>query len=163
MTDAVKGVAAQPYEDGQYRRSRLDRTKARGLRTSKKNRSVFKNEKTKEYKENIPELTNRQAKKFGKKTMQNERTAARVDDRMVYINENKYEAGKKALKDFDHVLIGNDKVDKNVRKMIAENPEDFYINGEFSSDQFKRRVGGYTGFDNNYSCNTFIYSCMDCS
>jgi len=148
MTDAVKGVTAQPYEDGQYRRSRLDRTKARGLRTSKKNRSVFKNEKTKEYKENIPELTNRQAKKFGKKTMQNERTAARVDDRMVYINENKYEAGKKALKDFDHVLIGNDKVDKNVRKMIAENPEDFYINGEFSSDQFKRRVGGYTGFDN---------------
>ena len=148
MTDAVKGVTAQPYEDGQYRRSRLDRTKARGLRTSDKNRSVFKKEKTQEYKENIPELTNRQAKKFGKKTMQNERTAARVDDRMVYIDENKYEAGKKALKDFDHVLIGNDKVDKNVRKMIAENPEDFYINGEFSSDQFKRRVGGYTGFDN---------------
>ena len=31
MTDAVKGVAAQPakYEDGQYRRSRLDRLKAR--------------------------------------------------------------------------------------------------------------------------------------
>jgi len=148
MTDAVKGVAAQPYEDGQYRRSRLDRNKARALKTSKNEQSVFKNQKAKEYKENIPELTNRQAKSFGKKTMQNERAAAVVDDRMVYIDENKYEAGKKALKDFDHVLIGNDKVDQQVRKMIAENPEDFYINGEFSSDLFKRQVGKFTGFDN---------------
>lgn len=148
MTDAVKGVAAQPYEDGQYRRSRLDREKARGLRTSKKNRSVFKNEKAKEYKENIPELSNHQAKKFGKKTMQNEKTAARVDDRMVYIDKNKYEAGKKANTDFDHVLIGNDKIDKQIRRMIAENPEDFCFDGEFSSDLFKRQVGKFTGFDN---------------
>ena len=50
MTDAVKGVTAQPvkYEDGQYRRSRLDKLKARALKTSKEARNVFQEEKAKE-------------------------------------------------------------------------------------------------------------------
>ena len=148
MTDAVKGVAAQPYEDGQYRRSRLDREKARALKTDGKARSVFKEEKAKEYKQDIPELTQRQANSFGKKTMQNERTAAVVDDRMVYIDRAKMDAASKTNNQ-ENVFIGEkNKNDKQIRKMIAENPEDFYINGEFSSDQYKRRIGGYTGFDN---------------
>lgn len=146
MTDAVKGVSVQSvgYEDGQYRRSRLDRLKARALKTSREARSVFKDEKTQEYKQNIPELTNREAKSFGKKAMQNETAAARVDDRMVYIDQNKMNAVQSAMPDRDHVYISNEKV----RKIIAENPEDFYIDGEFSSDQYKRRFGGFTGFDN---------------
>ena len=146
MTDAVKGVSVQSvgYEDGQYRRSRLDRLKARALKTRREARSVFKDEKTQEYKQNIPELTNREAKSFGKKAMQNETAAARVDDRMVYIDQNKMNAVQSAMPDRDHVYISNEKV----RKIIAENPEDFYIDGEFSSDQYKRRFGGFTGFDN---------------
>lgn len=146
MTDVVQGVSVQSanYEDGQYRRSRLDRLKARALKTSREARSVFKQEKTAEYKRDIPELTNREAKSFGKKTMQNETAAARVDDRMVYIDQNKMNALKSALPDRDHVYIDNDEV----RRIISENPEDFYINGEFSSDQYKRRFGGFTGFDN---------------
>lgn len=158
MTDAVKGVTAQPYEDGKYRRSRLDREKARALKTDAKARSLFKEEKAKEYKQEIPELTQRQANAFGKKTMQNERTAAVVDDTIVYIDKAKYNAAKANDKEHNHVYIPeNDnfwgKLDfknnnKEVRKMIAENPEDFYVNGEFSSDQFKRRIGGFTGFDN---------------
>ena len=118
--------------------------KARALKTSREARSVFKDEKTQEYKQNIPELTNREAKSFGKKAMQNETAAARVDDRMVYIDQNKMNAVQSAMPDRDHVYISNEKV----RKIIAENPEDFYIDGEFSSDQYKRRFGGFTGFDN---------------
>jgi len=160
MTDAVKGVAAQPvkYEDGQYRRSRLDRTKARALKTDKNARSVFKEEKAKEYKQEIPELTQKQANAFGKKTMQNERTAAVVDDTIVYVDKAKYDAAKGKDSEHRHVFIPESdnfwgKLDfknnnKEVRKMIAENPEDFYVNGEFSSDQYKRRIGSYTGFDN---------------
>lgn len=146
MTDVVQGVSVQSvkYEDGQYRRSRLDKLKARALKTSREARSVFKEEKAAEYKRDIPELTNKQAKSFGKKTMQNETVAARVDDRMVYIDENKMDALKSAMPDREHVYIDNEKV----RQIIAENPEDFYVNGEFSSDQYKRRFGGFTGFDN---------------
>lgn len=146
MTDAVKGVTVQTakYEDGQYRRSRLDRAKARALESSRQARSVFQKEKAEEYKRNIPELTNREAKSFGKKTMQNERAAARVDNRMVYIDQNKMNAVSAAMPDREHVYIK----DETVRRVIAENPEDFYVNGEFSSDQYKRRFGGYTGFDN---------------
>lgn len=148
MTDAVKGVAAQPYEDGQYRRSRLDRDKARALKTDKHARSVFKEQKAKEYKQEIPELTQKQANSFGKKTMQNERTAAVVDDRMVFIDKAKMEAAPKTNNQ-ENVFIGEKKKsDKQIRKMITENPEDFYINGEFSSDQYKKRIGSYTGFDN---------------
>ena len=146
MTEAAKGVSEQSigYVDGQYRRSRLERMKARALKTSREARSVFKEEKTAEYKQNIPELTNREAKSFGKKAMQNETAAARVDDRMVYIDQNKMSAVQSVMPDRDHVYIDNEKV----RKIIAENPEDFYIGGEFSSDQYKRRFGGFTGFDN---------------
>ena len=151
MTDAVKGVTAQPvkYEDGQYRRSRLDRLKARKLKTSKEARNVFAKEKAAEYKREIPELTQKQATSFGKKTMQNERTAAVVDDRMVYIDKAKMEAAEAAMPDREHVYLDPDKkFDAKVRKIIAENPEDFYVDGEFSSDQYKRRLGGFTGFDN---------------
>ena len=151
MTDAVKGVTAQPvkYEDGQYRRSRLDRLKARKLKTSKEARNVFAKEKAAEYKRDIPELTQKQATSFGKKTMQNERTAAVVDDRMVYIDKAKMEAAEAAMPDREHVYLDPDKkFDAKVRKIIAENPEDFYVDGEFSSDQYKRRLGGFTGFDN---------------
>lgn len=151
MTDAVKGVTAQPvkYEDGQYRRSRLDRLKARELKTSKEARNVFAKEKAAEYKRDIPELTQKQATSFGKKTMQNERTAAVVDDRMVYIDKAKMEAAEAAMPDREHVYLDPDKkFDAKVRKIIAENPEDFYVDGEFSSDQYKRRLGGFTGFDN---------------
>ena len=151
MTDAVKGVTAQPvkYEDGQYRRSRLDRLKARKLKTSKEARNVFAKEKAAEYKRDIPELTQKQATSFGKKTMQNERTAAVVDDRMVYIDKAKMEAAEAAMPDREHVYLNPDKkFDAKVRKIIAENPEDFYVDGEFSSDQYKRRFGGFTGFDN---------------
>ena len=151
MTDAVKGVTAQPvkYEDGQYRRSRLDRLKARKLKTSKEARNVFAKEKAAEYKREIPELTQKQATSFGKKTMQNERTAAVVDDRMVYIDKAKMEAAEAAMPDREHVYLNPDKkFDAKVRKIIAENPEDFYVDGEFSSDQYKRRLGGFTGFDN---------------
>ena len=151
MTDAVKGVTAQPvkYEDGQYRRSRLDRLKARELKTSKEARNVFAKEKAAEYKRDIPELTQKQATSFGKKTMQNERTAAVVDDRMVYIDKAKMEAAEAAMPDREHVYLNPDKkFDAKVRKIIAENPEDFYVDGEFSSDQYKRRLGGFTGFDN---------------
>lgn len=151
MTDAVKGVTAQPakYEDGQYRRSRLDRLKARGLKTSKDARNVFAKEKAAEYKREIPELTQKQANSFGKKTMQNERAAAVVDDRMVYIDKDKMQAAQAAMPDREHVYLDPDKkFDAKVRKIIAENPEDFYVDGEFSSDQYKRRLGGFTGFDN---------------
>ena len=151
MTDAVKGVTAQAvkYEDGQYRRSRLDRLKARKLKTSKEARNVFAKEKAAEYKREIPELTQKQATSFGKKTMQNERTAAVVDDRMVYIDKAKMEAAEAAMPDREHVYLDPDKkFDAKVRKIIAENPEDFYVDGEFSSDQYKRRLGGFTGFDN---------------
>lgn len=146
MTDAVKGVSAQSvkYEDGQYRRSRLNRLKAKSLKTSKEARSLFKEEKAKEYKRDIAGLTEKQANSFGKKTMQNERAAAVVDDRMVYIDQNKMKATQQALTDREHVFIEDD----NVKKVIADNPEDFYVDGEFSSDQYKRRFGGYTGFDN---------------
>ena len=128
MTDAVKGVTAQPvkYEDGQYRRSRLDRLKARKLKTSKEARNVFAKEKAAEYKREIPELTQKQATSFGKKTMQNERTAAVVDDRMVYIDKAKMEAAEAAMPDREHVYLNPDKkFDAKVRKIIAENPEDF--------------------------------------
>ena len=151
MTDAVKGVTAQPakYEDGQYRRSRLDRLKARELKTSKDARNVFAKEKAAEYKREIPELTQKQANSFGKKTMQNERAAAVVDDRMVYIDKDKMQAAQAAMPDREHVYLDPDKkFDAKVRKIIAENPEDFYVDGEFSSDQYKRRLGGFTGFDN---------------
>lgn len=151
MTDAVKGVTAQPakYEDGQYRRSRLDRLKARELKTSKDARNVFAKEKAAEYKRDIPELTQKQANSFGKKTMQNEKTAAVVDDRMVYIDKDKMQAAQAAMPDREHVYLDPDKkFDAKVRKIIAENPEDFYVDGEFSSDQYKRRLGGFTGFDN---------------
>ncbi len=151
MTDAVKGVTAQPvkYEDGQYRRSRLDRLKARELKTSKEARNVFAKEKAAEYKREIPELTQKQATSFGKKTMQNERAAAVVDDRMVYIDKDKMQAAQAAMPDREHVYLDPDKkFDAKVRKIIAENPEDFYVDGEFSSDQYKRRLGGFTGFDN---------------
>ena len=151
MTDAVKGVTAQPvkYEDGQYRRSRLDRLKARKLKTSKEARNVFAKEKAAEYKREIPELTQKQATSFGKKTMQNERAAAVVDDRMVYIDKDKMQAAQAAMPDREHVYLDPDKkFDAKVRKIIAENPEDFYVDGEFSSDQYKRRLGGFTGFDN---------------
>lgn len=151
MTDAVKGVTAQPvkYEDGQYRRSRLSEMKAKLLRTSKKEQSVFKEEKAAEYKRDIPELTQRQANSFGKKTMQNERAAAVVDNRMVYIDKARMEAYEKALPDKNHVYLDPDKkFDAKVRQIIADNPEDFYVDGEFSSDQYKRRLGQYAGFDN---------------
>lgn len=151
MTDAVKGVTAQPakYEDGQYRRSRLDRLKARELKTSKDARNVFAKEKAAEYKREIPELTQKQANSFGKKTMQNERAAAVVDDRMVYIDKDKMQAAQAVMPDREHVYLDPDKkFDAKVRKIIAENPEDFYVDGEFSSDQYKRRLGGFTGFDN---------------
>ncbi len=151
MTDAVKGVTAQPvkYEDGQYKRSRLSDIRQKALRTSEKERSVFKEEKAKQYKSEIPELTQRQANSFGKKTMQNERAAAVVDNRMVYIDKDKMEASKKAMPDKEHVYLNpKKKFDAKVRDIIAENPEDFYVDGEFSSDQYKRRLGGYTGFDN---------------
>ena len=151
MTDAVKGVTAQPakYEDGQYRRSRLDRLKARELKTSKDARNVFAKEKAAEYKREIPELTQKQANSFGKKTMQNEKAAAVVDDRMVYIDKDKMQAAQAAMPDREHVYLDPDKkFDAKVRKIIAENPEDFYVDGEFSSDQYKRRLGGFTGFDN---------------
>ncbi len=151
MTDAVKGVTAQPakYEDGQYRRSRLDRLKARELKTSKDARNVFAKEKAAEYKREIPELTQKQANSFGKKTMQNEKTAAVVDDRMVYIDKDKMQAAQAVMPDREHVYLDPDKkFDAKVRKIIAENPEDFYVDGEFSSDQYKRRLGGFTGFDN---------------
>ena len=159
MTDAVKEVSAQTvkYEDGQYRRSRLDRLKARALKTSRDARSVFKQEKAEEYKRDIPELTNRQARSFGKKTMQNERAAARVDDRMVYIDENKMNALKSAMPDYEHVYIDNEKV----RQIIAENPEDFYVDGEFSSDQYKRRFGGFTGFDNKANLDEIATASAD--
>lgn len=151
MTDAVKGVTAQPvkYEDGQYRRSRLDRLKARELKTSKEARNLFAKEKAAEYKRDIPELTQKQANSFGKKTMQNEKTAAVVDDRMVYIDKDKMQAAQAVMPDREHVYLDPDKkFDAKVRKIIAENPEDFYVDGEFSSDQYKRRLGGFTGFDN---------------
>lgn len=151
MTDAVKGVTAQPvkYEDGQYRRSRLDKLKARALKTSKEARNVFQEEKAKEYKANIPELTDKEANACAKNTMKNEKAAAVVDDRMVYIDKAEMEAAEKAMPDRDHVYLNPDKkFDAKVRRIIADNPEDFYVNGKFSSDQYKRRLGKYTGFDN---------------
>lgn len=151
MTDAVKGVTAQPvkYEDGQYRRSRLDKLKARALKTSKEARNVFQEEKAKEYKANIPELTDKEANACAKNTMNNEKAAAVVDDRMVYIDKAEMEAAEKAMPDRDHVYLNPDKkFDAKVRRIIADNPEDFYVNGKFSSDQYKRRLGKYTGFDN---------------
>ena len=151
MTDAVKGVAAQPvkYEDGQYRRSRLDRLKARALKESKEARNVFQEEKAKEYKANIPELTDKQADACAKNTMKNEKAAAVVDDRMVYIDKAEMEAAEKAMPDREHVYLNPDKkFDAKVRRIIADNPEDFYVNGKFSSDQYKRRLGKYTGYDN---------------
>ena len=151
MTDAVKGVTAQPvkYEDGQYRRSRLDRLKARALKTSKEARNVFQEEKAKEYKANIPGLTDKQANACAKNTTKNERAAAVVDDRMVYIDKAEMEAAEKAMPDREHVYLDPDKkFDAKVRRIIADNPEDFYVNGKFSSDQYKRRLGQYTGFDN---------------
>ncbi len=151
MTDAVKGVAAQPvkYEDGQYRRSRLDRLKARALKESKEARNVFQEEKAKEYKANIPELTDKQADACAKNTMKNEKAAAVVDDRMVYIDKAEMEAAEKAMPDREHVYLNPDKkFDAKVCRIIADNPEDFYVNGKFSSDQYKRRLGKYTGYDN---------------
>ena len=151
MTDAVKGVTAQPvkYEDGQYRRSRLDRLKARALKTSKEARNVFQEEKAKEYKANIPGLTDKQANACAKNTTKNERAAAVVDDRMVYIDKAEMEAAEKAMPDREHVYLNPDKkFDAKVRRIIADNPEDFYVNGKFSSDQYKRRLGKYTGYDN---------------
>ena len=81
--------------------------------------------------------------------MKNEKAAAVVDDRMVYIDKAEMEAAEKAMPDRDHVYLNPDKkFDAKVRRIIADNPEDFYVNGKFSSDQYKRRLGKYTGFDN---------------
>lgn len=161
MTDAVKGVSAQSvrYEDGQYRRSRLDRVKARALKNNKNSQNVFAKDKAAEYKRDIPELTQKQANSFGKKTMQNERAAANVDDTMVFIDQNKMNAAKNASKDSNIRYVYAE--DENVRKIVAENPEDFYVNGEFSSDQYKKRFGGYTGFDNKGNLDEIATAASD--
>lgn len=164
MTDAVKGVAAQPakYEDGQYRRSRLDRLKARALKTDKDARTVFQKEKAAEYRRDIPELTRKEANACAKNTMKNEKAAAVVDDRMVYIDRAQMEAAQKAMPDRDHVYLDPDKkFDAKVRGIIADNPEDFYINGEFSSDMYKRRLGKYTGFDNKANLDEISTAASD--
>ena len=127
MTDAVKGVSAQSvrYEDGQYRRSRLDRVKARALKNNKNSQNVFAKDKAAEYKRDIPELTQKQANSFGKKTMQNERAAANVDDTMVFIDQNKMNAAKNASKDSNIRYVYAE--DENVRKIVAENPGHFVL------------------------------------
>lgn len=163
MTDAIKGInvltgassattqqAEQPKV--RYRRSasRLDMAIAKALLTSKSARGEFQNSKQAEYLRDIDGFTEKEAKDTAKIATKNEVRAARVDHRELYIDENKYNAAKAAdTYGYDHVLIKDD----TIKGVIADNPEDFYVNGEFSSDATKRRIGKYTGFDNKGDLN----------
>ena len=149
MTDAVKNLTATGYEDGLYRRSRLDRKKAQSLRTDKQAAITFKSDKTNEYKKEVAGLTDKEAAKLGKNALKNEKAAAVVDNRMVHIDARSMEEAKKKHPEFEHVLIGTEKrYEREIQRMIKDNPEDFIVNGKFSSDAYKRQIGRITGFDN---------------
>ena len=100
MTEAVKNLTATGYEDGLYRRSRLDRKKAQSLRTDKQAAITFKSDKTNEYKKEVAGLTDKEAAKLGKNALKNEKAAAVVDNRMVHIDARSMEEAKKKHPEF---------------------------------------------------------------
>lgn len=153
MTDAVRAVGTTPTgvsqtveikEDEQYRRSKIDEALSKALLKNKAAQKTFKESKTIEYKQEIDGFSDKEAGKTAKLTLQNEKAAANVDNRILYIDEAKYNAAKLADANHEHVLIK----DKKVLEMIAEDSEDFTDANGFSSNLAKRRLGMYTGFDN---------------
>ena len=103
-------------------------------------------------------LTKRQATRAAKNQVKNEAAEEKVEKTVVFFDKDEYNAKKDKLK--AEGLKAKYIKNRKVRRMIEENPKDFYLTDEkgefvldkdgnkiFSSDKYKARIREFTGLD----------------
>jgi len=88
--------------------------------------------------------TEKEAKKLAKLALKEDQAALRFEKRKVFADK---EAYQKAIKEDKENKDNYELLNKKERKFVEEHKDDFYENGEFSSDSYKKVMKGIANED----------------
>lgn len=94
-------------------------------------------------------LTNKEAKNFAKRQVQNEQRLQNFLDTQAFMSKEEYDAAVKAKKAgtaYQNVNLQYIQ-DKDVRNWVEKNEHKFYQDGKFSSDLYKQEMAKWVGTD----------------